>query len=204
MTDIDIKQLWQAYDAKLETSLQLNHKIIRDMLTQKAENKLSAYLRGHLATAVLGILWILFLGFLILHTSSIYFIISAGAILLFNIFAVIAYFRMYDTLESVNITTNIMQAQQKLASVQASLINVGRILVLQAPFYCTFWYSDALVKHAGAQFWTINLAIVGVFIITSVYLFNKLTYKNAHIKWVKAVLESFGGKTLTNAIAFFR
>ncbi len=203
MEELDIKQLWYAYNIKLEKSLQLNHKIIKEMQTQKAEDKISSFRRNQVFGVVVGILWILFLIFLVLQTlNNIYFVTSVGLIALFNIFAVAAYIRHLVMLNQINITDNITMAQQKLAVIQTSLNNVGRILVLQAPLYCTFWYSKQLVAHAGATFWLINLTIVTFFVVVSVYLFRTLTYKNIHKKWVKAFIESFGGKKIIKAMEF--
>ena len=203
MEELDIKQLWQAYDAKLERSLQLNQKIIKEIQTQKAESNINAFKRNQVAGVVLGILWVLFLVFwTIVGYRNIYFAGSMGLIALFNIFAVATYIRHLALLSQVNITDSITGAQQKLATIQSSLNNSGRIMILQAPLWCTFWYNQQLVDHGGATFWLINLAVVSFFVILSVYLYQKLTYKNIHIKWVKAFIEGFGGKKLIKAMEF--
>lgn len=205
MEELDIKQLWQAYDLKLERSLQLNQKIIREMQTQKAEDNISSFRRNQVAGLVVGILWVAVLVFFVLHAQgNIYFAGSIGLIALFNIFAVAAYVRHLALLDGMNITDSITGAQQKLATVQASLNNVGRVMILQAPLWCTFWYNQDLVDHAGTQFWVINLSVVTLFIIASAYLFQKLTYKNIHVKWIRAFIESFGGKKLAKAMEFLR
>jgi hypothetical protein len=203
MEELDIKQLWQAYDAKLERSLQLNQKIIKEIQTQKAESNINAFKRNQVAGVVVGILWVLFLVFwTIVGYRNIYFAGSMGLIALFNIFAVATYIRHLALLSQVNITDSITDAQQKLATIQSSLNNSGRIMILQAPLWCTFWYNQQLVEHGGATFWLINLAVVSFFVILSVYLYQKLTYKNIHIKWVKAFIEGFGGKKLIKAMEF--
>jgi hypothetical protein len=48
MEEATIKQLWHDYDLKLEKTLQLNYKIIRDMQTQKAEDRISSFRRVYL------------------------------------------------------------------------------------------------------------------------------------------------------------
>jgi hypothetical protein len=203
MEESMIRQLWHEYDLKLEKNLQLNYKIIREIQTQKAENNISSFKRNQVAGVVVGILWILLLVFLtIAGRKNIYFAGSMGLIALFNIFAVATYIRHLALLSQVNISDNITGAQQKLATIQSSLNNEGRILILQAPLWCTFWYSQQLVDHGGTIFWLINLTVVCLFIILSVYLYKKLTYRNIHIKWVKAFIEGFGGKKLTKAMEF--
>ena len=203
MEELDIKQLWHAYDLKLEKSLQLNKKIMNELQAQKAETNISSFRRSQVAGVVFGILWVLFLVFwTIIGHRNIYFAGSMGIIALFNIFAVATYIRHLALLGQVNVADNITVAQQKLATIQASLSNSGRIMILQTPFWCTFWYSQQLVDHGGSTFWIINLTVVALFIGLSVYLYNKLTYKNIHIKWVKAFIEGFGGKKLIKAMEF--
>jgi len=203
MEELAIKQLWHEYDIKLEKSLQLNYKIIREMQTQKAENNITSFRRNQVFGVIGGIIWILILVFLVVNTlHNIYFVISVGLIAVFNIFAVAAYIRHLAMLDQVNITDSVTSAQQKLAAIQNSLNNVGRILVLQTPLYCTFWYNQQLVDHGGAMFWLINLTIVAFFVAISVYLFKTLTYKNIHRKWVRKFIESFGGKKLIKAMEF--
>jgi hypothetical protein len=205
MEELEIKQLWQEYDRKLEKNLQLNYRIISEMQTRKFEDHISSFKRNQVLGVVTGIIWIAFLVFLVVNTlHNMYFVVSIGLIALFNIFAVAAYIRHLWLLGQVNIADSITSAQQKLATIQTSFNNVGRILVLQAPFYCTFWYSQELVDHAGTTFWIINLSIVTVFVIASLYLFKTLTHENIHRKWVRAFMESFGGKKLIRAMEFLK
>ncbi len=203
MEELDIKQLWSSYEAKLERSLALNLKVIKELQTQKVAHKLRSFRRNQVTGVILGVIWIAFLVFLLINTlHNIYFVISVGFIILFNVFATVAYIRHLVMLAEVNIEDSVTESQRKITEIQSSFTNVGRILVLQAPFYCTFWYNSDLVANAGIGFWLIQLVIVSFFIFISIYLFKKLTYKNRHIKWVKTALESFGGKTLTKAMDF--
>lgn len=203
MESNEIKSLWQAYDKKLEKSLVLNKKIIREIQGQKAEAKISSFLRGHFIVMLLGVLWILFLAFLVYHTlHNIYFSTSLGIIILFNIYAVLLYIKHISILNSINITENITETQRKLSLVHTSYRNSGRALLLQSPFYCTFWYSSDLVANAGPLFWTINLSIVVVFTIGSIYLYRKLDPKNGSLRWTKFTDRFFGSEKLQMAASF--
>ncbi|TKC04443.1 hypothetical protein [Pedobacter frigoris] len=198
-------KLWSSYDAKLERSLALNLRVMRELQTQKAEHKLRAFRKNQIIGVILGVLWIAFLVFLVANTlDNIYFVVSVGFIILFNVFATIAYIRHIVMLTEINIEDSVTMSQLKITEIQSSFTNIGRILVLQTPFYCTFWYNRDLVANAGIVFWLIQLVIVSFFTFGSIYLFIKLTYKNIHLKWVRSALESFGGKTLTKAIEFLK
>ncbi len=199
MEETDVKKLWQLYDNKLEKSLTLNHKIIREIQSQKAENSINSFRKTQVLGILAGILWIVFLGFLVLNSlDKIYFAISAGAILLFNVYAVVAYIWTVVIINGINIAGNITETQQKLTLLQNSFTKIGRVLILQAPFYCTFWYTDELVAHGGTTFWLIQLLVVSFFTGISIYLYRQLTPENNHKKWVRAI----GDSKLRKAIEF--
>src|ERR1700761_7114832 len=115
MEELDIKQLWHAYDLKLVQSLRLNQQIMRELQTQKVEDNIGAFKRNQVAGLVIGILWIAVLAFFALHArGNIYFAGSIGLIAMFNIFAVAAYIRHLALLDGMDITDSITDAQQKL------------------------------------------------------------------------------------------
>ena len=203
MDSNEIKSLWQAYDKKLEKSLILNRKIIREIQTRKAEAKISSFLRSHVIVMLLGIVWILFLAFLVYHgIHNIYFAASLGAIILFNIYAVVLYARHIKILRSIDVAGSITETQRKISLVHTSYSGSGRVLLLQSPFYCTFWYSQEMVNHAGPLFWTINLTIVAIFTVGSIYLYKKLDHRNGNKKWTNFTDRFFGSQKLRMAASF--
>ena len=62
MEDLELKQMWQAYDKKLEKLLVLNLRNFEQLQSQKARTKLNAFVRNHVAWIVLGVLWVAFFG----------------------------------------------------------------------------------------------------------------------------------------------
>ena len=115
MEETDVKKLWQLYDNKLEKSLTLNHKIIREIQAQKAERSLSSFRNTQLFGIALGIMWVLLLGFLVFNSlNKTYFVISAGAILVFNVYAVVAYIWTVVVINRINLDGSITETQQKL------------------------------------------------------------------------------------------
>lgn len=203
MEEQELKQIWQAYDDKLQKALDLNQKLVQTINADRVESKLAAFRRSHTAVMVLGIVWILFLVFLWVNTlDNIYFLISVGGIILFNVYAVAAYIWHLQILSTINVADSITDTQDKLVRMQISLSNVGRVLFLQAPLYCTFWYSDEAVANAGPLFWGIQLVVVSFFTFLSIFLYKNVTYKNLHKKWVRNLMDGFGGKKLRLAAEF--
>ncbi len=203
MDNNDIKNIWQAYDKKLEKSLVINQKIIRELQSQKAKSQINSFVWGHALVMVFGILWVLFLAFLVYHSlDKIYFAISASCILLFNVFAVALYAYHISIITSIDIAESIIETQRKIVKVNTSFNNVGRVLLLQTPFYCTFWYTQEMVNSAGPLFWGIQLAVVTFFTAGSIYLYKKLDPKSGSNKLQKLSNKTFGSQKLTLAVAF--
>lgn len=203
MEDNELKNLWQAYDEKLQKTLDLNQKILDALQTDRVESKLDAFRRSHTIILGAGIVWILFLLFLWVNTlHNLYFTVSVGAIIGFNVYAVVAYARHLSMLSAIRVSDSITETQDRLARLQIDLSDVGRILFLQAPFYCTFWYTDELVANAGPVFWGIQALIVGTFTTLAVFLYKNVNYRNLHKNWVRKFMDSFGGSKLRQATEF--
>lgn len=205
MNESDLKNAWKLYDKKLDRLLEVNFQQLKAVQTQKAESKIESFKKNHTIVMVLGIVWVLFLGFLLYSIrNNIYFTVSVGLIILFNIFAVALYLRHIIILSQINIAESITETQRKLALVHTSYSQVGRMLLLQTPLYCTFYYSDALVQHGGVLFWSIQAIVVPSLTALSIYLFRKLSHKNQSDNWVKRADKLFGSEKLRKASEFLQ
>ncbi|MDO9256016.1 MAG: hypothetical protein Q7U54_10925 [Bacteroidales bacterium] len=203
MNELDLKNAWQSYDRKLDRLLEVNFQQLKDIQSIKAESKINSFKKSHIFVMLLGVAWVWLLGFLVYHTKdNPYFTISVGVIMLFNVFAVVLYFRHIIILSSINIAESIIETQRKLTLVYTSYVQVGRVLLLQTPLYCTWWYTEELVQHGGFIFWTIQAVIVTSFTAIAIYLFRKLSLKSKSGNWVKRTDKFFGAEKLQKAIAF--
>jgi hypothetical protein len=203
MNELDLKNAWKSYDRKLDRLLEVNFQQLKDIQSMKAESKINSFKKGHVVVMLLGVAWVWFLGFLVYHTKdNPYFTISVGLIILFNVFAVVLYLRHIIILSSINIAGSIIETQRKLANVYTSYVQVGRVLLLQTPFYCTWWYTEELMQHGGFIFWMIQAVIVTAFTAIAIYLFRNLSLKNKSRHWVKRTDKFFGAEKLQNAMAF--
>lgn len=205
MNEQELKSIWQSYDKKIEKILRINSQQLHAIQTEKAESEIRSFKRNHIIVMVLGVVWVLFLGFLLYNIrGNIYFTVSVGLIVLFNVFAVALYLRHIIILSRINIAESITDAQRKLTLVHTSYSQVGRVLLLQTPLYCTFYYSDTLIQQAGILFWSIQAVIVPSLTALSIYLFMKLSHKNKSDNWVKRVDRLFGATNLEQASTFLQ
>ncbi|MBS1496004.1 MAG: hypothetical protein JSU03_01945 [Bacteroidetes bacterium] len=196
----NLQDIWKAYDHKLEESRVLNMqswvlnlKCFEDLQKQKAKAKLNRLATLKKWAVFLGIIWVLFLLFLIAHSlvfSKIAFVISAGAIAVITSIGVAMYIRQIILIRQIDNSENIIYVQQKLAELQTSTLNIPRILFLQSPFYCTWWFTPAWVSSGDPGFWFISLPIALLFVYFSLWLYKNISYKNCDKKWFKILFNS--------------
>ncbi|MGC4036328.1 MAG: hypothetical protein QM764_10215 [Chitinophagaceae bacterium] len=213
MDDLELKQLWQSYDQKLEEarilnmqSWALNLKSFEMMQTQKAKSKLKSLQRLKLVIAFGGVVWsaiLLFLFFNSLEWQKVFFSASVGIVALFNILAVILYIRHMVLIYQIDNSENIIETQTKLATLQQSTINTGRILWLQMPFYTTFFWSPAFFHDIKS--WLISIPITLIFAFLSFWLFRNIKPENANKKWFRFFLfDSPEWTSVNKAIGFLK
>jgi hypothetical protein len=206
MSTDEFQQIWKAYDAKLERSLQLNLRLLKDMQTQKARSALKTFVAGSFFMVVLGVLWVLLLGFILYHVwSQPVMAVSFVAFILCSAIAIGEYVRDIRVISRISYAENIVDTQEKLAGLQSSMIRSLRIVWLQLPFWSTFFISNELIRKGGSQFLMIQIPITLLLILAAIFLYRNITVENAKKKrWVKALIRGTGARTVARAMDFMK
>ncbi|MEO7311112.1 MAG: hypothetical protein ABIX01_11990 [Chitinophagaceae bacterium] len=203
MEDLELKQMWQAYDQKLDRLLVLNLRNFEELQTQKASAKINGFVRQQLVYIIIGVIWVAFLAILVFNTpGNLWFAVSLGGIILFSAYATILYIRHVLMLRQINFNGNITETQEQLAAVRASLNQVGRVLWLQTVFYCTWFINPTMYQNITGM--TITFGIAAVFLAASIWMYQALAPKNMHRKWVRNFETSVGGKAIVEASEFLQ
>jgi hypothetical protein len=211
MDDLELNLLWKEYDRKLEESRVLN-------LQSWAVNRQTfEWLQAHRAAsrlrpmgvfkgrvAVLGIVWVAFLALLVVgnHGTNPFFTASVAILLLFNLYAVIAYLQQRKVIRNIDFGDSILQTQQQLSALQASTLRVTRILILQTPFYSTWFWSRPMI--ASPAFWAISVPVVLAFAAGSIWLYRNITLANANKKWFRLLFNGIEWKPILQAMDHLR
>ena len=212
MEDIELKNIWLAYDKKIaeaqllnRQSWVLNFKCFETIQQQKAESSLSSLSRFKIFAVVLGIVWVLFLGMLVWGNrfENPFFSVSVAMIALFSVYAVVVYIQHIVLIHRLNYDGNIIDTQKKIARLQASTFSSTRILWLQMPFYTTWFWHTKWIVLMGMKFWLIPVPITLLFTFLAVYLYRNITIENMHKPWVRKLMMSGPEyKNLIRSIAF--
>ncbi|MBN9297699.1 MAG: hypothetical protein J0I41_11835 [Filimonas sp.] len=200
MDDVQLKELWNSYERQIEASrilnMQswvLNMKCFEELQKQKAGARLNRLITIKTVAVVLGIIWVLLLGFLVVHSlvlSKIFFVISLSMIMLFTTIAIVIYIKHIVLIRQINNSESIVETQERLATLQLSTINVTRILFLQAPFYCTWFISPEWLRNDWQSVVFITLPIALLFTLASLWLFRNIRYENKDKRWFKILFNS--------------
>ncbi|MEO7049835.1 MAG: hypothetical protein ABI091_31310, partial [Ferruginibacter sp.] len=184
----NLQSIWKAYDKKLEESrilnLQswaLNMQCFEDLQKQKAKSKLNKLATFKLWTVVVGIVWVLFLVFLVVKTlvfSNIVFVISVSMIAIITTIGIGLYIKQLILIKQIDNSDSVTIVQEKLATLQTSTLNIPRILFLQSPFYCTWWFRPEWFTSNNPAFWFISLPVALAFTFLAIWLYRNINYKN--------------------------
>lgn len=189
MDDITLTQLWKTQQEQLAKTQQLNLLLVTHLQQVKAKSQLGSVARVKSWAVGLGIIWLAFLGLLLYGNrgQNWYFTISVAMIFLFNLWAVIIYIRHLALLKSIDYSRTITETQKKLASLQLSTINATRVLLLQLPFYSTFFWTQELVT-GDTRFQLISFPSTLLFTLLAIWLCVNISPKNMGKKWLRTFM----------------
>lgn len=192
MNQLNIAGIWKAQESKLNRSLQLNLFLVKELQQGKAKSKLNRLANFKIFAVVLGVVWTAFLGLLTIggfFSGNPFFYVSTGIIFLFNIAALLVYIREIVILRSIDYAAPVIKTQETLARLKLSNFNIVRVLLLQTPFYSTFFWTADLVLH-DTTFQLVALPITFALAFLSLWLYRNIRPENMHKKWLKAFMSA--------------
>jgi hypothetical protein len=213
MEDLELKNIWAAYDKKLEEakilnlqSWALNLKCFEELQLHKAKSKLRALAGFRWGVIVLSIAYVLFLSMLVyfIRWRNIYFTVSIGMIALITMITLVTYIKHIVIISQINYSNSITDTQGKLSILRSSMINIVRIAWLQLPFWSTFFWSSKWIIYGSLSFWLIPLPITLFLTWLAIWLYRNVSLKNMDRAWFKILLGSPEWTSVQKALEFMR
>ncbi len=211
MENDDIITKWKTQDTRIEEVISINKKLLQEVLNMKAGSSLR-FLKRIKGFGIAGMLiWLLLLGlilgFAIKHYSpgGIYFILSVGMIFLINLKGLYDYIRHLAMADAIRYDGNVIEIQEQLSQLQLSLLNHARFMVLQAPFWTTFYLNGSWFPSQTNTLYIVIQSIITVcFVWLAVWLYRNMTMENIDRKWVQKLIEGSGINQVKKALNFYR
>ena len=211
MQETNFVLLWQEHYQKIERALHINEILLRDSINTKARNSMRRLYRIKTVGIVAGIIFLGLLGiglFFALknyQSNKLYFIISIGAIFLINLKAVYDYIKHLHWASEIDYDGKIITIQQKLTQIKLSIINHCRIMVLQLPFWSTFFLDGSWFPFSTpAGFLVFQIFITGLLAVLSIWAFNNLKPEYANRFWIKQLLAGAGGNSVSKTLQLYQ
>ena len=196
MNDTDLKYLWQTGNEQIASS-QKSDKTSLDKLTKRnVSHFLSSMKPIKIFTLLVGLLWVFSIGYVLIKLTinayaqvSLYFLYSAYFQVMLTAVAVILYIIQLSTLYSIDFNKPVVILQKTLIKLKASTLNVTRILILQLPFWTTFYWNESMFKNGTLPLFILQGAVTISFTFLSLWLFFHLKFENADKWWFKLLLQ---------------
>ncbi|WP_423819644.1 hypothetical protein V5739_03425 [Salinimicrobium sp. TIG7-5_MAKvit] len=211
MENIELINIWQTQNAKIEQTLAINKLLLKETIARKAESSLQGLVKLKTAGIVAFVLYLLILGYALFYaitnysSASNYFIVSVSAIALINIKGFADYIKHLAWTKHINYDGNVMEIQKQLSRLQLSIIDHSKIMCLQFPFFTTFYLSNNwFPQDVGFTYIIFQIILTGSFTYFSYWLFKNHKPKNLNKKWFRNLIAGSGGKSVEKAIEFYR
>lgn len=207
MEDMELKMLWQSYDAKLERSLALNVKNMEEIHKLKAVSALRGFKGTRWLGIIFGAFWVLFIGFLIYHSlemSKIFFVLSASIHLVVSLIAVVVYIKHLVLIDQFDNSQTVLEGQEKLMRLNASNLRVLGLLLLQLPVFSTFYITFDWIRNDPQSFWLIQMPVVLVQAFIGIWFYRNLDEKNRDKKWFKWFMSKGEFGSISKALVFLK
>jgi len=201
----DLKEMWQSYHQKLEDVLLINKQQTEEISTLKAQSFISSMKPIKIFTIVIGILWVLFVDYIVFHlfmyafnSVSIFFLVSAGLQSLITKIAIGVYLYQMYLIHSVDISNSIIKTQEQITRLQSSTLWVTRILFLQLPLWTTFYWGNYVFENIWV--FLFQISITALFTYMAVWLFLNIKKENKDKKWFLLIFKGKEWTPLLNAM----
>src|SRR5882724_11456185 len=127
----ELKNIWQAYETKLEKSLKLNIRCIEEIQSQKAKSKLKSVLIMRVFEIILHLFVISFLAkFLFKNFFYIQYAAPAAVLVCFYAIAFSNCVRQIITIKQIDYSKSVADIQKKLNLLQLHIVNYVRLTFL--------------------------------------------------------------------------
>lgn len=206
----ELKNILEAYNQKLEKKLSLNVSSIKNIQLEKSKKNTQTILVFRVIEIISFSLLALFLGQYIANNwDQTHIVISAIIVNVFTLIALIGSIGQVVLVQQIDFSKPIVEIRKKIERVNSHGLFFIKLIFLSA----SVWWSYAIVAadlfldidlyvHLEADFVLKYLVINLLLIIPLVWVFNKLSYKNLHIKWVKKTIGLFTGTKTMKALEF--
>lgn len=206
----ELKNILAAYDSKLDEKLSLNVASFKSINLEKSEKRTLSILKYRIIEIVVFSLLALFMGnYIASNWSQTHLAISGIIVGVFTLIALAGSIGQVTLLQQIDFAKPIVDVRKKIELVNAHGLLFVKLMFLSTPIWwsyvvvaCDSLFNIDLYANMDADFVLKYLMVNSLLIIPLVWILNKLTYKNLHIKWIRKTIRLFTGSKTMKALEF--
>jgi len=210
MEEVGLKRILEAYDNKLDKTLSLNISVMKKLQLEKPQSSTKEFLIYRIFEVVSFSFIVMFLGWYIANNwGQTHLVISGVIVHIFALVALVGSIGQVVLLRQIDFSKPIVEIRKKIELVNAHGLLFIKLIFLSTPI----WWSYAIVSldlflgvdlyvHLKPDFVVTYLVVNFLLIVPLVWAFNRLSYKNLHIKWVRKTIRLFTGTKTMKAMEF--
>ena len=210
MKAIELKDILEAYDQRLDKNLSLHVSALENINLKKSKKTTHTILNYRIIEVIsFSFLAIYLSHFVATNWGDTHLAISGIIVNVFTLIALAGSIGQIVLLKQIDFSKPIIEIRKKIELVNSHSLLFVKLMFLSAPV----WWSYAIIAldiflgldlyvHLDPGFVLRYLAINVLLIIPLVWAFNKLSFKNLHIKWVRITIGLFTGAKTKKALAF--
>lgn len=197
MEDVQLLELWQSYQRKLDRALAVSEQNAQAVTKMKIKSLVGSTRPVKWLAVLTGLLWVLAIDSLLIRVypvASLFFMVSAGLQSLLTKIAIGIYVYQLVLIQQVDILAPVAALQARVAKLTASTRWVARILFLQLPLWTTFYLHEDLLDGSGVLFYLVQGGVTLLFCFMALWLFVNINPQNQDKRWFRLL---FSGKEWT-------
>jgi hypothetical protein len=214
----ELKSMWQAKEANLEKSANLNSQLLDKMESHKIQSILKPQLVKNQIVLVLHLLFIAGLSiFLVYHISELPYAASALVLFFFYVYLTVNCVQQIKAIWNVDRCIDIVGKQTALAVLNTYILHYPRLSLLSIPVFLSFpvvvmkalidlklnyFGGMDIITHTNGKWWTVELIVYIVFIPAGIWFYNQVKPANMHLPWVKKIIRGMSSKQVYKAAEF--
>lgn len=210
MEAFELKKILEAYNNKLDKTLQLNQSLMKELQLEKPKNSIKQILGYRIAEVVVFSFITIFLGWYVVNNwDQTHLAISGIIVHFFTLIALLGSIGQLALLREIDFSKPIVEIRKKIEQVNSHGLLFTKLVLLSAPFWWSyiivaidFFFGVDIYLSLDSDFVFRYLIINALLIVPLLWMFNKLSYKNLHISWVRKTIRSLAGTKTIKALDF--
>lgn len=210
MKQQELDDLLSAFNKKITSTSDFNKKLFGDWQMQKSASVLDKLRFWRIAELIFAVVFQLFLGsFLYANRESLSLVVSAAILMFFVILEIVNNARQLVLISQFDYTKNVTENQAALVALETHIIGFLRLVGLQLPFFLAYiligfkvFFNVDIWTEGNKNWLSANIVLSALLIPVSIWIYRQISARNIDKKWVAALIESAGGKKLSEAMKF--